>query len=91
MKMKILYRRRFQKQLAKLQNRQKAAVADTIILFGKNPFDPTLRNHALKGSMLGRRSIAVGFDLRIIFEEKDGYAVVVMLEVGPHETVYPHN
>ena len=32
MKMKILYRRRFQKQLAKLQNRQKAAVADTIIL-----------------------------------------------------------
>lgn len=88
MKMKILYRRRFQKQLAKLQRHQKMAVADAIILFGGNPFDPKLKNHALKGDMLGRRSILAAFDLRIVFEEHDGYALVIMLAVGSHEEVY---
>lgn len=88
MSMEIIYLRRFRKQLAKLQKKQKLAVADAIILFGKNPFDPKLRNHALKGDMIGRRSFSAGFDLRLIFEERNGYAVVIMLEVGSHEDVY---
>ncbi len=88
MSMKIVYLRRFRKQLKKLQKHQKLAVADVIILFGKNPFDPKLRNHALKGDMSGRRSISAGFDLRLIFEEHDGYAVVIMLAVGSHDEVY---
>lgn len=88
MTQKIIYLRRFDKQLAKLQKPQKLAVADAIVLFGKNPFDPVLKNHKLKGNMQGRRSFSAGFDLRIIFEERDGYTVVIMIAVGRHEDVY---
>lgn len=88
MSMEIIYLRRFRKQLKKLQKHQKYAVADAIILFGKDPFDPRLKNHALKGDMKGQRSISAGFDLRIVFEEHDGYTVVIMIEVGGHEDVY---
>lgn len=38
--------------------------------------------------MKGQRSISARFDLRIIFEECDGYAVVIMIAVGNHEEVY---
>jgi len=88
MTMEVRYARRFQKQLAKLQKHEKIAVADTIVAFGKNPFDPKLKNHALKGTMKGKRSLSAGFDLRIIFEEHDGYTVVIMVAVGTHQKVY---
>lgn len=38
--------------------------------------------------MKGGCSLSAGFDLRIIFEERDGYAVVIMIAVGTHEEVY---
>lgn len=86
--MQIYYRKQFLKQWDKLQKNKKAAVADAIEAFKKNPFDPALRNHALKGSMKGVRAISAAFDLRIIFKEQDGYMTVVMIAVGTHEDVY---
>ena len=86
--MKIIYQKRFQKQLQKLQKHQKFAVADAIDLFQANPHDPLLKNHPLQGVMKGRRSLVAGFDLRIIFEEHDGYAIVLMIAVGTHGEVY---
>ncbi len=88
MSMEIIYLRRFRKQLKKLQKHEKLAVADAIILFGKDPFHASLKNHPLKGGMKGQRSMSAGFDLRIIFEEHEGYTVVVMIAVGSHEEVY---
>lgn len=88
MKMKIVYHRRFNKQLAKLERHEKLAVAEAIELFAQAPFDSRLRNHPLKGDMTGQRSISAGYDLRIIFEEQDGYMIVLMLAVGTHEEVY---
>lgn len=85
---RIIYLRRFNKQLAKLQKYQQLQIADVIVLFGKNPFDPVLKNHKLKGDMKGRRSISAGFDLRIIYEERDGHTVVIMIAVGTHEEIY---
>jgi addiction module RelE/StbE family toxin len=86
--MKIIYQKRFQKQLQKLQKYQKVSVADTIDLFCRNPHDASLKNHALQGAMKGMRSLTAGFDLRIIFEERDGYAIIVMIAVGTHQEVY---
>jgi len=89
--MQIYYHKRFIKQMKKLQVHERIAVTDAIDLFRKDPFSTTLKNHALKGSMLGARAISAGFDLRILFEEHDNYTLVVMVAVGTHDTVYPHN
>lgn len=86
--MKIIYRKPFLKQFNKLERRKQEAVNEALDLFRKDPFDLSLRNHALKGEMSNRRSMSAGFDLRIIFEERDGYAVVIMIAVGKHEEVY---
>lgn len=86
--MKITYRKQFIKQFKRLQRREQLAVDDAIDRFEKNPVDPSLYNHPLKGNMKGKRALSAGFDLRIIFKEYDGYAVVIMLDVGSHENVY---
>ena len=86
--MQIYYHNRFLKQMEKLQDYQKIAVTDTIDIFREHPFDPSLNNHALKGPMKGARAISAGFDLRIVFEQRDGYTLVIMLAVGSHEEMY---
>ncbi len=86
--MKIYYQKRFVKQMEKLQRYEKVAVTDAIDLFRHHPFDPSLKNHPLKGPMRGASAISAGFDLRIIFEQHDRYTLVIMLAVGSHEEVY---
>ena len=86
--MRIIYQKRFQKQQKKLQKHLKISVADAIDLFQENPHDPLLKNHLLQGMMKGKRSLSAGFDLRIIFEERNGYAIVLMIAVGTHGDVY---
>lgn len=86
--MRIDYHKQFIKQFDRLERRDQVAVTDAIDRFRINPFDHSLHNHQLKGSMKGSRSISAGFDLRIIFQEHDGYAIVLMLAVGTHEGVY---
>lgn len=86
--MKIIYHKQFLKQFDKLERKRQESVNTSIDRFRKNPFDPILRNHSLKGSMKGQRSFSAGFDLRIIFQERDGYTIVTMIAVGTHEEVY---
>ncbi len=86
--MRIIYHKKFLKQFEKLMLEKQEAVTEAVDLLRKNPFDPLLRNHPLRGDMKGQRSISAGFDLRIIFEEQDGYMIVIMIAVGKHDTVY---
>ena len=86
--MNIHYHKRFVKQMEKLRKHEKVSVTDAIDLFRTHPFDPSLKNHALKGPMKGARAISAGFDLRIIFEQQGDYALVLMLAVGTHEDMY---
>ena len=86
--MKIIYRKQFLKQFKKLERRKQLAVNDAIDCFRQNPHDARLHNHSLQGHVGGKRAISAGFDLRIVFEERDGYAIVIMIAVGRHETVY---
>ena len=86
--MKIFFEKKMLKQYWKLRTEDRKRVDDAITLFRKNPFDATIKNHPLKGSMKGTRAISAGFDLRIVLKEHDGYVIVVMLAVGTHEGVY---
>ncbi len=86
--MKIFFAKKMTKQYWKLRSEDRERVDSAIQVFRNDPFDPTLKNHALKGPMKGARAISAGFDLRIIFEERDGYAIVLMIAVGTHGEVY---
>ena len=86
--MKILFAKRMTKQYWKLRETERKRVDDGIDLFRRDPFDLVLQNHPLKGPMKGARAISAGFDLRIIFQERENYMVVLMLAVGSHEEVY---
>ena len=86
--MKINYHQVFEKHFEKLSLSTQQKVLEAIITFEKDPFDPRLKNHALRGRMNGRRSFSVGGDLRIIFEEYDKYVLVIMFDVGTHNQVY---
>jgi addiction module RelE/StbE family toxin len=78
----------FERQFRKLPPALQHRVNASIRLFMHHPFDVRLRNHALKGELKGFRSIAAGHDLRLIYQEKDGHAFVILITVGTHDEVY---
>lgn len=86
--MKILYHKKFDKRFEKLSFKLQDKVIEIIKLFQKNPINPILENHALRGRMNGKRAISVTGDVRIIFEEHNNYVLVIMLDVGTHNQVY---
>jgi len=84
----IRYHRVFEKKFASLQPRMRTKVIAALEQFQRNPYDPDLKNHALKGPFIGKRAFHVTGDIRIMFLEQGGYAVVLMLKVGTHAQVY---
>ncbi len=86
--MQLIRHRQFRKQYAKLSKSQQELVNDAIIRFVKDPLDPALRNHKLKGRYSSLRSIDAAFDLRILFLEQDDYVLVTFLQVGSHNQLY---
>lgn len=86
--MQLSFHQQFKKQYRKLSPiLQKKAKATTKI-FKRSPHDPHLRNHALKGNLLGRRAISVTGNVRIIFSEENDYQRVTFLGIGTHNQVY---
>lgn len=86
--MKITQHKRFDKQFSKLSNNNKKKALDSLAIFCENPFDSSLRNHALEGKFDGLRSIDVSFDLRIIFDVDKKYSRVELLFIGSHAQLY---
>lgn len=78
------FRRMYRKLPPDLRNRAERALQ----LFGHAPFDPKLRNHKLSGSKEGMRSITAGYDLRLVYIEEDGHALILFIMVGTHDAVY---
>ena len=89
--MRIVRHRNFKKRYQRLDKYIRGKADLAMEKFYRNPFDPLLRNHALKGDMVGRRAISVTGDVRIIFEEHDNYVLVIMLDVGTHNQIYPYS
>ena len=86
--MKIFYTKRFLKGVKKLPSHQQSQVQKTLFVFEKNPLEPSLRNHRLQGVQKEYYSISAAYDLRLIFQQKGGYAIVLFIDVGKHEKVY---
>lgn len=86
--MKIEFHRKFTKKIKKLPWPLREKINLAIERFSKNPFDPSLKNHSLSGKMKSFRAFSVALDMRIIFEEHHGYALVIMIDIGNHDQVY---
>lgn len=86
--MNITAHRKFRKAYQKLDTAQQHAVNHALIHFGKDRNDPSLHDHALKGTMKGLRAFSAGFDLRVIYREHGGFITIVLLDVGTHNQVY---
>jgi addiction module RelE/StbE family toxin len=84
----IKYHKRFEKQLKKITEKDKKRVIETVERFILKSHDASLRNHALKGVLAGKRSISVSSDIRIIFEEYENYTLVIFLDLGNYGRVY---
>jgi len=86
--MQIKYHKNFVKNFKKLSPKLKQKTINSIERFAKDPHDPMLRNHALKGSLKGLRAFSITGNVRIIFREFDNYITVIMLDVGIHNQIY---
>lgn len=85
--MNIQTTKSFDKQYSKLNTRIKKQFKSRLELFCINPFDNSLRNHALRGRYLGYRSIDINGDVRALYTVK-GNAVIIFGFIGTHSQLY---
>lgn len=85
--MTIHFHTRFKKQLQKVPEKIQSAFYYRLGVFQKNPFDPQLRNHALKGKYLGYRSIDVTGDWRAAYRLLNNDECVFAF-LGTHSQLY---
>jgi addiction module RelE/StbE family toxin len=86
--MNVLWSRRFSARYRRLSRADREAVIETIEAFRDNPLSSSFSNHALRGTMTGKRAIAVDDDLRLIFKVKGNYDEILLLDIGAHSEVY---
>ncbi|EKD93384.1 MAG: hypothetical protein ACD_28C00158G0001 [uncultured bacterium] len=78
--------RKSYKKLVKNSEKLKSVIHEKLKLFERNPLDPSLKNHNLKGKLKGYRAIVIGYDLRAIFRCED--EIVIFFDIGTHDEVY---
>ena len=74
--MKLFYQKSFLKSYKKLTLQDRSKVDQALGIFEKEPFHPDLKNHPLKGTLVGKRAFSAGFDLRILYREEEDHVVV---------------
>lgn len=85
--MNIYFHKNFTKQLQKCSARDREQVKEKLKLFIADPFNSSLRNHALKGKYFDYRSIDIKGDLRALYKATSlDEAIFVFL--GTHSQLY---
>ena len=80
----------FFEKLKKVDVRIRRSFEEKIAVFEKNPFDPSLNNHALKEPYEGLRSIDITNDYRAVYEEvpSGNETVAYFSLLGTHKELY---
>lgn len=85
----VIRKKSFTKSFDRLPVRLRDKVILALSVFEADPFDPRLRNHALRGRFADLRSVDVTGDVRVLFREFDGaYELVELVDVGTHSKLY---
>jgi addiction module RelE/StbE family toxin len=85
--MKIRYTPKFKKQYKKLSVKLQNQFDERLQLFVKDPTNPVLRTHPLKGSYAGYWSMNINGDLRALYLRKSDELVIFAL-IGTHSQLY---
>ena len=85
--MNVLFHRAFRKYYRKFPEKIQRRFKERVALFGIDPFDPVLHNHALMGDFKGYRSIDITGDVRAIYKALDANVVEFAL-IGTHHELY---
>lgn len=83
--MQIIYSSKFAKEYKKLPSNIKDIAEEQEILFRKNPFNPKLKTHKLKGKLSGFLSFSIDYKYRIIFEFAKDKKIIYFHSVGDHD------
>jgi addiction module RelE/StbE family toxin len=83
--MEIIYSSKFAREYKKLPNNIKDIAEEQESIFRKDPFDPKLKTHKLKGKLSGFLSFSIGYKYRIIFEFVKDKNTVYFYSVGDHD------
>lgn len=83
----IILHPRFEKAYKKLKSGQKEKFKERRDIFLRDPFDPILNNHPLKGKYQGFRSINISGDLRVIYKMLNPNTVV-FATIDTHSNLY---
>lgn len=89
--MLISYGKKFKKQYQKANLKIKDAFKMRLKYFRENPDNPTLNNHPLIGTHLGKRSINITGDWRAVYSESindEGEKSVIFHLLGTHSQLY---
>ena len=82
--MLIIYSPKFSREYKRIPAAIKIIAEKQEAIFRKNPFDPKLKTHKLKGRLNEFLSFSIGFKYRIIFEFNEK-GVVYFHSVGAHD------
>jgi addiction module RelE/StbE family toxin len=77
----------FDKQYIKLSHKLQLRFKERLEVFYGDPFEPSLRNHPLKGKYLGYRSIDITGNVRALYTVK-GDVVIIFGFIGTHSQLY---
>lgn len=61
-------------------------ILDKLTLLLKNPKDPKLKTHELKGNLKGILAASITYDYRVVFYLEDD--LIYLLNIGSHDEVY---
>ena len=82
---KLKYTRQFEKDLKRLSQSEKRAVATKLRLLVQNPFYPSLRTKKVQG-LDDVFEMSVNMDIRILWRYENG-VILLLLDVGHHQNI----
>lgn len=91
--MKIEYSKKFVKQYEKADIKIREAFSKRLQLFLKNPLHPQLKNHPLKGTLAGYKSINITGDWRALYSEtkdEESETIIIFDMLGTHSQLYKY-
>ncbi len=83
--MKIIYTSKFVREYKKIPHNVKIIAEEHETLFRKNPYNPKLKTHKLRGKLASFLSFSIGYKYRIICEFDKKNNVTYFHSVGNHD------
>jgi addiction module RelE/StbE family toxin len=85
--MNITHSKTFKKHFQKLSAKIQKQFYKRVELILKNHKFPSLKDHSLKGNLVGKRAFSISGDYRIIYRFIDK-ETVKFINIGSHDQVY---